>query len=94
MAARLLQRLAGAMAALLLAAPAGALAKDRPPAAKDLPGVAPGQPVASRGAPPPPEPEPMQENGDRRSWRVGNWDVTVSGSVSYQIGFGRDIPER
>ncbi|MGH6761464.1 MAG: hypothetical protein ACRECW_07715 [Phyllobacterium sp.] len=34
------------------------------------------------------EPEPSDPN----SLTVGDWDITISGSVRYQIGFGGDRP--
>ncbi|MCV0395855.1 MAG: hypothetical protein K5872_06310 [Rhizobiaceae bacterium] len=65
-----------------------ALAGERPHA-RDLPGVEEGHRIVdedARGLPP--EPEPDRLPGAPGTYRVGDWDVTISGSVSFEIGTG------
>lgn len=74
--------LAAALAFLAAAFPASA---EERPAASGLPGVSTDLPTALPEAEPQAEaPEP----GSPTHFRVGDWDVRVSGSVSYTIGFG------
>ena len=63
---------------------ASAFAND--PAPTGLPGVKPQKPIVSA---PPPAPEPNnQPAGTWKNFRVGNTDVSVSGSVTVDIGSG------
>ncbi|WP_328700170.1 hypothetical protein [Brucella tritici] len=49
-----------------------------------LPGVQPQKPIVSD---PPPAPEPDQKpSGNWKNFRVGNTDVTISGSVTVDVG--------
>lgn len=63
---------------------ASAFAND--PAPTGLPGVKPQKPIVSA---PPPAPEPNnQPAGTWKNFRVGNTDVSVSGSVTVDVGSG------
>lgn len=77
---------AGAIAASTIAAPA--LADERkPPRDGDLPGV--DRSVGTSAVTPLPEPDDALPTGSQPgSYRVGDWDITISGSISYEIGFG------
>ena len=71
------------LAASLATAASQALAEEKPreQVTADLPGV-------RQPAPPPlPEPETPVEAAPGGAIRVGNWDIRVSGSVSYGVGF-------
>lgn len=49
-----------------------------------LPGVQPQKPIVSA---PPPAPEPDQKpSGSWKNFRVGNTDVTISGSITVDVG--------
>ena len=64
-----------------------ALATDKT-SASDLPGVQSRAPDPSAHHPLP-EPEDAMRVGDRPgTMRVGNWDIRISGSVSYEISTG------
>lgn len=72
-----------AFAALAVFA-SGAMA-DEKPRAKNLPGVE----TDYRIVKPAPEPDDRSEadvEQDRKRFKVGNWDVQVSGYVWYQVG--------
>jgi hypothetical protein len=71
--------------ATMLAAVSSAVAGENGAvASKDLPGVDKSYSIVM-----PPKPEPDQEaDGNPLKRRIGNWDVTVSGSVSVELGFG------
>ena len=71
---------AGASLAFTSAATAG---QDRP---GDLPGVEATHSVVTTLPPEPETPDPYQRG---RSFKVGDWDVTISGSVSVEFGTGR-----
>jgi hypothetical protein len=73
----------GASLAFTAAATAG---QDRP---GDLPGVEATHSVVTTL---PPEPEAPDPHRRGRSFKVGDWDVTISGSVSVEFGTGR-MPE-
>ena len=67
-----------------MALSAGAFANE--PSPTGLPGVKPQKPIVSA---PPPAPEPnSQPAGSWKSFRVGNTDVSVSGSVTVDVGSG------
>jgi len=56
------------------------------PSPTGLPGVKPQKPIVSA---PPPAPEPdNQPAGSWKSFRVGNTDVSISGSVIVDVGSG------
>ncbi len=56
------------------------------PALTGLPGVKPQTPIVSA---PPPAPEPdNQQGGTWKNFRVGNTDVSVSGSITVDVGNG------
>lgn len=87
--------LAAAPAPFVGAAPAGASDRAADAALPGVPQPAPGNaslPGVSRPAPPVapvPEPEPEALETAPGGWvRMGNVDVRISGSISYQIGFG------
>ena len=71
---------AGASLAFPSAATAG---QDRP---GDLPGVEASHSVVTIL---PPEPETPDQHQRGKSFKVGDWDVTISGSVSVEFGTGR-----
>ncbi|PQZ29960.1 hypothetical protein CQZ93_07225 [Ochrobactrum vermis] len=49
-----------------------------------LPGVQPQKPIVSA---PPPAPEPDQtQSGNWKNFRIGNTDVSVSGSITIDVG--------
>ncbi|PWJ85379.1 hypothetical protein C7441_103236 [Pseudaminobacter salicylatoxidans] len=79
--ARLLSALA--VAATLL--PFQALADDSQP----LPGVKQPEPIVQA-----PQPEPDEQPGTGDTFKVGDFDVKVSGSVTVDIGFGKVKPPR
>jgi hypothetical protein len=63
---------------------ASAFAQDQAPTG--LPGVEPQKPIVSA---PPPAPEPnSQPAGSWKNFRVGNTDVSISGSVTVDVGTG------
>lgn len=73
-----------AFAALAIFASGTAMA-DEKPRAKNLPGVE----TDYRIVKPAPEPDDRSESDveqDRKRFKVGNWDVQVSGYVWYQVG--------
>ncbi|MEE9909427.1 hypothetical protein LWV33_19490 [Brucella intermedia] len=75
--------------AIFLAALSTASANDGSPG---LPGVHPQKPIV---AAPPPAPEPDQaQSGNWRNFRVGNTDVSISGSISVDVGTGNSRSSR
>jgi len=80
-----LLRLASAVAlACAFSAPALADQPSGTPDKDTLPGVTGSHSIVA------PEPEPLEAPtmGDGSTFRVGNWDVRVSGSISFEIGTG------
>jgi hypothetical protein len=77
---------AGTIAATVFSAPA--MADERKPARDAaLPGV--DRSVGTSAVTPLPEPDEALPAGSQPgSYRVGGWDITISGSISYEIGFG------
>lgn len=72
--------------AVLLCAAVPLHAGEKRPA-EALPGVSEN---AGKSLPPRAEPE---ERPDADGWmRIGNWEVRISGSISYEIGFGGREP--
>ncbi|MFC3641840.1 hypothetical protein [Aquibium oceanicum] len=60
----------------------------RAPTDDALPGVTTGS-ISPVAAEPQPEPDEALAAGSQPgSIRAGNWDIRISGSVSYEIGFG------
>jgi hypothetical protein len=80
-------------ASLLVLPPAGAFAQTRQNSDHDLPGVREMKPIVTRDEPTPRGAEAAQDEEGKPSFRVGDWDVRVSGSVSYQVGFGTHVPD-
>lgn len=79
-----MKRLLILTAVFLTALSAGAFANDLSPTG--LPGVEPQKPIVSA---PPPAPEPnSQPAGTWKNFRVGNTDVSISGSISVDVGTG------
>ncbi|KAB0573166.1 hypothetical protein [Brucella pituitosa] len=67
-----------------MALSASAFAND--PSPTGLPGVEPQKPIVSA---PPPAPEPnSQPAGTWKNFRVGNTDVSISGSITVDVGTG------
>lgn len=57
-----------------------------------LPGVQAPKPIVSA---PPPAPEPDQApTGNWKNFRVGNTDVSISGSVTFDVGTGNSRTSR
>ncbi|MFK0641215.1 MULTISPECIES: hypothetical protein [unclassified Ochrobactrum] len=74
---------------IFLAAISTASANDGSPG---LPGVQPQKPIVST---PPPAPEPDQaRSGNWRNFRVGNTDVSISGSITVDVGSGNSRTSR
>lgn len=71
--------------ALSAAASTVAVAEDAQP----LPGVKQPQPIVQA-----PQPEPLAEPESQQSFKVGDFDVKVSGSVTVDIGIGKIKPPR
>jgi len=71
--------------ALAAAASSGAFAEEAQP----LPGVKQPQPIVQA-----PQPEPIAEPDSQQSFKVGDFDVKVSGSVTVDIGVGKIKPPR
>lgn len=90
-------RASATVAAILLGAlfaVQAATANDRA-SDRHLPGVEEGYRIVDGEAGQlPPEPEPDGIPGAPGSYRVGDWDVTISGSVSFEIGTGQIITGR
>lgn len=79
-----------AAALLVVVAATSARADERKQPRPDihLPGV--DRSVGASAVAPLPEPQDALPAGSRPgSFRVGDWDVTISGSISYEIGTGR-----
>lgn len=74
--------LIAAGASLVFAADAAA-GQDQP---AQLPGVEASHSVVTTL---PPEPETPDQHQRGKSFKVGDWDVTISGSVSVEFGTGR-----
>ena len=78
-----------ASAAAIVATFAGPLAAEERPHAPNLPGVEEGYRIVDEEALSAiPEAEPDQLPNGPGNFRVGNWDVTISGEVSLTIGTG------
>ncbi|WP_144860943.1 hypothetical protein [Mesorhizobium sp. J18] len=77
-----------AIAAAPLAAAISGASADPLPARDALPGVESGHSTVS---PPPPEPEEPSPPAKENNFKVGDWDVTISGSVTVGIGFGKHL---
>ncbi|MBB2970542.1 hypothetical protein [Mesorhizobium sp. RMAD-H1] len=75
---RLLQMLSLAVTASALASGAARAEEN-----KTLPGVKPPKAIVTA---PPPEPDGMTDPSKPNSFRIGNTDVTVSGSITVDIG--------
>lgn len=76
-------------AAAMILLTSAAVADDRRHA-PDLPGVEEGYRIVDgKALALPPEPEPDALPNGPGTYRVGNWDVTISGFVSFEIGTGR-----
>jgi len=80
-------RCAPLLAALILstAAPLQAFADDSQP----LPGVKQPEPIVQA-----PQPEPDEQSASPGTFKAGNFDVKVSGSVTVDIGVGKIKPPR
>jgi hypothetical protein len=79
-------------AAMLLAASFAWADENAQNANGNLPGVRPQQPIASHDASYPPQPEPMDEDSDGTTFNVGKMKVSIHGSISYAVGFGKPMP--
>lgn len=77
--------LAPALAALLAGTALAAHAESAAKTKTGLPGVNAGHAIVS---PAPPPPEDAAE-GRGTTFRMGDFDVTVTGSISVELGFGR-----
>lgn len=77
--------LAPALAALLAGTALAAHAESAAKTKTGLPGVNAGHAIVSP-APPPPEDAAA---GRGTTFRMGDFDVTVTGSISVELGFGR-----
>ena len=75
------------IALALLAVPASA--GGRKPPSDDLPGVDRSAGTSAVGAPRPEPADGLPAGSRPGSFRVGDWDITISGSISYEIGTGR-----
>ena len=78
-----------ALSTIFLVAISTASANDGSPG---LPGVKPQKPIVSA---PPPAPEPDQApGGNWKNFRIGNTDVTISGSITVDVGTGNSRTSR
>lgn len=77
-----------AIAGMLLASMISGSAAEPLPAQDPLPGV---QSEYSTVSPAPPEPEEPSSPAERNRFKAGDWDVTISGSVSVGIGVGKRL---
>jgi hypothetical protein len=81
-------RVCSAVLAVAIAVTAPALAADKKPAPEKLPGVEGDYRIVKPYAP---EPEP----DDAAAAKTGTWDVTVSGTLTFDVGAGRlPLPRR
>jgi hypothetical protein len=71
--------------ALAAAASSSAFAEEAQP----LPGVKQPQPIVQA-----PQPEPMAEPATPGTFKVGDFDVKVSGSITVDVGVGKVKPPR
>lgn len=74
---------------IFLAAISTASANDGSPG---LPGVNPQKPIVS-APPPPPEPD-QAPGGNWKNFRVGNTEVSISGSITVDVGTGNSRSSR
>ena len=78
-----------ALGTIFLAATSTTYANDGSPG---LPGVQPQKPIVSA---PPPAPEPDQApSGSWKNFRVGNTEVTISGSITVDVDIGNSHSSR
>jgi hypothetical protein len=83
--------LAPALAALLASTALAAHAEGAAKTKTGLPGVNAGHAIVSPAPPPPEDAVEGRGNAEGRgtTFRMGDFDVTVTGSISVELGFGR-----